>query len=219
MGNGGTQNTQAPSPPATSLAFFTTGDTSAFQGTLGGTMSSWFRKRAQTLASKIFGVATVKAATATLKALPPDLKLTKVYFVGHGNSQLFFFGGHPIANHNFECNDGQDLEDPANDPDSAAFLAELAKHLDSTGFEVGFIGCEVGGGFTGTVAKSLNGKGLNNGFVGGYTHEYSLFFVGAHNAFEDQLLDPASGHDENNPLVQASANQLLPYEAKVSVTP
>jgi hypothetical protein len=183
--------------------------------------------RAQTLAQKTFGVSTVAAATAILKdttKLPANLKFSKVFFVGHGNPGLFFFGGHPVTTkdsdgkdvQNFACNDNQVLQDPSADADSAAFMTELAKHLATAGFQISFVGCEVGQGLAGKVGGALNGKGFSNGFVGGYTHPYNLVYNPNTKQFQDQLLADDS---DNAAVIDQEADNAIPrYDVNVPVT-
>src|SRR2546423_15311491 len=82
------------------LAFFTTGDPRPSKGVPAAAPAAAklsntdrFHNRADSLASsgRVHGVNDISGAIAVIKALPTDLKLAKVFFVGTGLMTVTFF--------------------------------------------------------------------------------------------------------------------------------
>jgi hypothetical protein len=218
------------------LAFFTTGDTRPSRGVpasapAAAKLSSTerYKKRAESLvtAARVHGVASISEATAVLKALPADVKITKVFFVGHGFDDGFFLHGKPDPKdaENFIADDG-DLETVRNPATAFAqpgkqqqqeFLNELVKHLHkASDVEIGFLSCFTGTGSTvRTVGKALDAAGFTQYQVGGYRNDYQTRYdfdtkTGAIKKWRDSIMDKAN---PSKVLVQMDNNQLPPYEA------
>lgn len=222
-------------PKVEALAFFTTNDSRPSLG-IGVkapaaaklTSSERYQKRAESLATagRIHGVDSVQAATAVLKALPSDVKLEKVFFVGHGFDNGFFFHGRPDPKDpdNFIADNGnvETLQDPAKLTDATAkqqheeFINELVKHLHKSGqVEIGFLSCFTGTGSTvRAVGKTLAKAGFQDFKVGGYKNDYQTRYIfdsktGAILKWTDEILD------KNNPtklLVKEDKNRIPAYE-------
>ncbi len=188
-GNG--NQTPAGATPDT-LAFFTTHDTRHSFVASGPkapklTNTERFEKRANTLATagNVHGVSNITEAINVLKALPTDVKFTRVFFVGHGFDDGFFFSGKPDPQADFIANDDEVLKDPAQVSDAAVkastiqFVDELAKHLHPTNrLEIGFLSCFSGTGtMIGSVCRGLDRNKFRNFEVGGYKNDYQTQFV------------------------------------------
>ena len=185
-------------PKMETLAFFTTNDSRPSRGIpasapAAAKLSSTerYQKRAESLATagRIHGVDLIQAATAVLKALPPDVKLVKVFFVGHGFDNGYFIHGHPDPNDpdNFIADNGnvETLKDPGKLSDASArklhqdFIDELTKHLHKTEqLEIGFLSCFTGTGTTvQAVGRALDKAGFTNYKVGGYRNDYQTRYI------------------------------------------
>jgi len=192
--SGPTTNALGATPPPVTIAFYTTGDTRQATGN-SMSVSDAFKKRATLLASSpsyVFGVATASDATNTIRALPANLPIAKVYFVGHGNADVFFFDGAPDGTDNFKTvnSDGVLLNPGAvhspmnpDSPDGTAskgLIDQLAAHLSlsTSPVEIDFLCCNSGSTLVGTVAQALSGHKIN-GSVGGYNNDYRTNFVGS----------------------------------------
>jgi len=226
---------KAPAVPKVEvLAFFTTNDSRPSLGVnvkappaAKLTSTERYKKRAESLATagRIHGVDSVQAATAVLKALPADVKLEKVFFVGHGFNDGFFFHGRPDPKDpdNFIADNGnvETLQDPAKLADASAtkqheeFINELVKHLHNSGhIEVGFLSCFTGGGSTVTaVGKALAKAGFPLFKVGGYKNDYQTRYVfdsksGAILKWTDEIIDDKT----KKVLVKEDQNRIPAYE-------
>lgn len=219
-----------PSPKA--IAFFTKGDGRASSGAKHPkapklTRTGRFEKRAESLATsaRVHGVQTVQEATAALQALPADLKLMRIYFVGHGFDDGFFFSGKPDPQSDFEAaSQDQTLMDPASKssdksvkPAMTAFIDELVKHVHATErVEIGFLACFTGTGSTvQAVCKAMNKKKHRNFLVGGYQNDYQTEFVFSKDTgkilhWTDGIFDKKT----RSTLIgsKAAPNQIPPYE-------
>jgi len=190
----GQTNTLIPKQNPVVVAFYTTGDTRAASGSTGATVSDAFRMRAQTLATSgyVYGVATVSDATAKIRAISATQPISGVYFVGHGNADVFFFDGVPDGTDNFQSvNSDGVLVDPGavhspmspSSPDGTAsktLMNELAKHIIplTSLFAIAMLCCNSGTNLVAAVALALSGHGITNGKVGGYNNDYRTNFEG-----------------------------------------
>jgi hypothetical protein len=225
------------------IAFFTTGDTRASRGVPATApaaaklnSSERYKKRAESLvtAARVHGVATILEATAVLQALAADVKITKVFFVGHGFDDGFFLHGRPDPKDadNFIADD-QDMEtvqDPAKafDPTAGkqrqqAFLDELVKHLHKpSDVEIGFLSCFTGTGSTvSAFGKALEKAGFAQYHVGGYRNDYQTLYdfdkkTGAIKKWRDSIFDRKS---PSTVLKQMDNNQIPPYETECGKSP
>jgi hypothetical protein len=191
--NGQKTNAVAPTQTPVVIAFYTTGDTRSASGSSGASVSDAFKLRAQKLATPgyVYGVATASDAKTTIKNLAAGLPIAKVYFVGHGNADVFFFDGAPDGTDNFKSvNSDGVLRNPAlvhspmepDSPDGSSsmnLINELANRLSpSTGpVEIGFLCCNSGITLAGAVAQALTGHGITSGTVNGYNNDYRTNFV------------------------------------------
>jgi len=189
----GQTNTHVTPQPPVIVAFYTTGDTRAASGSSGATVTQAFLQRAQSLATPgyIFGVATASDATAKIRAISANQPISKVYFVGHGNADVFFFDGVPDGTDNFKSvnSDGVLLDPGAvhspmdpNSPDGTAskgLMNQLASRLalSTSPVEIAMLCCNSGTNLVSAVATTLNGHGIN-GTVGGYNNDYRTNFEG-----------------------------------------
>jgi hypothetical protein len=189
----GQTNTHITPQPPVIVAFYTTGDTRAASGTSGASVSQAFLQRAQTLATPgyIFGVATASDATAKIRAISASQPISKVYFVGHGNANVFFFDGAPVGTDNFKAvnTDGVLLNPSAvhspmepDSPDGTAskgLMNELASRLSlsTSPVEIAMLCCNSGINLAAALASTLSGHGIN-GIVGGYNNDYRTNFEG-----------------------------------------
>jgi len=224
---------QAPagSPPPT-LCYFTTGDTRPTVVAPGPkapklTRTQRFEKRAESLASagRVHGVASVQEATSVLKALPAEVKLVRVFFVGHGLDDGYFLHGKPDPRADFEAaSDAEILTNPAEVSDAAIkaqhvqFLDELAKHLSTTQrLEIGFLACFAATkNLISSYCSALDKRGFRNFVVGGYKNDYETQFVfdqatGKILKWTDAIFDRK---DTKKTLVRMDNNQIPPYEVK-----
>ena len=220
----------AAKPPEV-VAFFTTGDPRQSKGLPASapkaaklTNTERFQKRADSLASagRVHGVNDVQAAIDVIKALPADLKLAKVFLVGHGFDDGYFFHGKPDPQADFTADShAETLEDPSkvSDAQIAAlhkqFIDELAKHCTQTDrFEIGFLSCFAGTkSLISSVCKALNKKGFRNFVVGGYKNDYQTRYIfdsksGAILEWRDEVLD----RQTQKSLVKMTGNQIPAYE-------
>jgi hypothetical protein len=223
--SGENANTAAPGTTLVSICFYTIGDNKSVENS-SGTGSDWFEKRAGTLASDpsyVFGETDIDSATKALQALPANVKITRLYFCGHSNPTGFI-----LNESNWES-----LVDPAStDPnvsahgsrDSGAFLTELVKHLASTDFQIGFLGCRAGNTLVPAIAKALSHKGLS-GSVFGYT---SYCYLGLEhptgkdsdgNTVKLDYDSPGQEFTETINGVVWHKNQIAKPEKTVNVTP
>ena len=224
-------------PKIQTLAFFTTNDSRPSKGIpasapAAAKLSSTerYQKRAESLATagRIHGVDSIQAATAVLKALPADVKLEKVFFVGHGFDDGFFFHGRPDPKdpENFIADNGnkETLKDPAKVSDASAktqheeFITELTKHLHKSGhIEIGFLSCFTGAGSTvRAVGRALDKAGFQEFKVGGYKNDYQTRYIfdsktGAVVKWTDAIMDK---NNPNKVLVQEDKNRIPAYETE-----
>jgi len=232
MGNGSTG--QAPAAPvAEVLAFFTTNDPRPTKGLPANTPASArltnterFQKRADSVATKgrVHGVDTIQQATATLKALPANVKLVKVFFVGHGFDDGYFFHGKPDPQSDFvAASSNETLEDPTKVADPTIqqahkdFLVELVKRVHPTErVEIGFLSCFSGtNSLVGAVCKVMNQAKHRNFIVGGYKNDYQTQYVfdkgtGKILEWTDGIFDKTT--KKLLPGTKMSANKIPPYE-------
>jgi hypothetical protein len=224
-------------PKVEVLAFFTTNDSRPSRGVPANAPSAAklsssvrYQRRAESLATagRVHGVDSITAAIAVLKALPADVKLSKVFFVGHGFDDGFFFHGRPdpadpenfIADHG----DEETLQDASTVIDANAkkkhqeFLDELVKHLHkSTDVEIGFLSCFTGTGKTvRTVGKALDKAGFSQYIVGGYRNDYQTRYVfnsksGAILKWTDEIMDKTN---PSKSLIKMDNNKIPPYETE-----
>lgn len=230
----------APTPPI--LAFFTTGDPRKpkVTGKNAPTFnkSGMWKRRAENLASagRVHGVAAVDAGTQVLQGLPAKLKLRKVFFVGHGFNEGFFFHGKPDPQ---EPVDGfvadsfnESFTHPDDAPDAAikkkmeTFAQELVKHVHtSEHVEIGFLACFSGKGkMIQAICAELNKINHPKFVVGAYENFYNTNFkfntsTGKITEWTDFITDPTTG----KVLDSATANQIPAYEVacrnKIKIDP
>jgi hypothetical protein len=233
---GGNQKATAVAKMET-LAFFTTNDSRPSKGIPAGapaaaklSSTERYKKRAESLATagRVHGVDSIQDATAVLKALPADVKLVKVFFVGHGFDNGYFIHGRadPKDPDNFIADNGniETLQDPGKLSDAGAkklhqdFIDELTKHLHKTEqLEIGFLSCFTGTGSTvRAVGRALDKAGFTNYKVGGYQNDYQTRYIfdsktGAIIKWTDAVMDKTN---PNKALIQMNNNQIPPYETE-----
>jgi hypothetical protein len=156
------------------------------------------KKRANVLPTPgyVWGVGSVGEAVRTISGLPANLPISKVYFVGHGNAQIFFMAGAPDGTDNFTATSDHDsiFTDPTashnmlnpdpseNASSSMNLVSQLAKHFIPAGsaFEIAFLCCNSGINLVPDVASALKGLNVPNGTVGGYNNDYRTNFENGH---------------------------------------
>ena len=160
-------------------------------------------------------MAGIAAAITTIQNLPATLRLDKVYFVGHGFSNGYFFNGTPVGADDFTATDAQVLKAPSAGPQYQSLMDELAKHFTAADrFEIGFICCYSGaGGFVYSVKQAMDTKKLGNFVIGGFKNWYQTRYnydlkSGAVTSWNDVTLN----HQNNTKIADAGVNQLVPYE-------
>ncbi len=239
----GQTNTLGGAPSPVVVAFYTTGDTRAATGST-MSVSDAFRQRATLVASPgfVFGVPTASDATAKIRLIAATQPISKVYFVGHGNANVFFFDGVPDGTDNFKSviTDGI-LVNPGAvhspmDPDSLdgssskSLINELAKHLSlsSTPVEIGFLCCNSGSTLVGTVAAALSGQHLTGGTVGGYNNDYRTNYVASKPKEPPSAswwtgpgwYDIIQTDDAQKKMIKRGSNNAIPtYDTASGITP
>ena len=227
-------NSAAPLPPPVKIAFYTTGDGQQVKDS-SATGSDWFKQRALTLAtsvSYVFGVSKTADAKAQIvaatQAAPSNiLRLSKVYFYGHGFSEGFMLGCHWDSSiTTYAAAYEQVLYDPDSPTrsvdrvkDSKDFIDELAQHLVPD-FEIAFLGCHMGGALVEPLAKYLSGKGFK-GKVNGYTHTYVGGLEDKTKDYDDpkqEFADALEDDDTGKISGQAHHNGIPPYDTRAPVT-
>jgi hypothetical protein len=230
-GSGSGQSAPAGNTPPT-LTFFTTGDPRPTPNVTGRnaphlTNTQRWKRRAENLASqgRVHGVADVEAATIVLKALPADLKLRRIFFVGHGFNEGYFFHGKPDPDdpdHGFIADSFKesfahpdDVQDANIKKMMKAFAEELAKHVhDSEKVEIGFLACFCGNGkMIRAICDELNKQKHPDFVVGAYENFYNANFIfstatGKILHWEDFISNFETGEE----LDRADANQIPTYE-------
>jgi len=221
---GGQNNTLAPNASPVVLAFYTTGDSRPSEGIPANapaaaklTNSQRYQIRAQALATsgQVYGVDGIANAVAAIQNLPNTLRLDKVYFVGHGFTNGYFFTGTPVGADDFSANDNQVLKAPSSNAQYQKLTDELAKHFTAADrFEIGFISCYSGAsGFIYSIKQAMDAKGFGNFLIGGYKNWYQTRYnydlkSGAVVSWNDVTLN----HQNNTKIADAGVNQLVPYE-------
>jgi len=231
MGHGhGSAKSAAAAPTSKVLAFYTTGDPR--RPTITGrnapkvSMSEMWKRRAESLASKgrVYGVANIDKAIDVLKSLPKKEKFKKIFFVGHGFGNGYFFHGKPDPQdpvHGFVANEDEAFMHPDEVASSGTkkkmtlFARELARRMQPTGkVEIGFLACYAGQGkMIYEVCYHMNKRNLKNFVVGAYKNFYNVRFnssksTGKITDWADFISDPTT----NKVLASASANRIPAYE-------
>ncbi len=225
----GQSTAHAPAQDPIKIAIWTMGDKKLELGNhaIKTAMSDRFLQRAQTLASPgdyVWGKSYVSMATAALRDLDEDVKIIKLYFVGHAHADGFFFSGsrNPEQTGYFETSsDGQYLQYDGSGQGSSGsskdFFDELAKHL-APGFQIGFLACHgakqafytnpatgrddpknpIPNGNKGIVsmtAAALSHQGVS-GLVFGYSNTYVWWYDDRSGKFTDKIHNDATGNEQ-----------------------
>ncbi|MQA92255.1 MAG: hypothetical protein GEU90_18850 [Gemmatimonas sp.] len=214
---------QAPAVPRATiekLAFFTIGDNRQVSSPhLTMTTEEMWRRRAEDLApGHAHGVGTIRDAIDVIEALPAEIVLDEVFFLGHGSGDdfgFFFFSGHPDPGHNFAASDDNQLLEMsrAEMTSSATFsetkelLIKLFKRLARAdprvgGVKINLLACFMGQGETHwAVCDFLDGWLVGarevRFEVGAYENFYETVFVTAPGGnivgWEDHIVEQPGG--------------------------
>jgi len=233
------------------VAFYTTGDTrrtgtrrdvqfhSETRGRWRQTSGQWtnserWGERAYGLAEiHAHGVSSTAEATRFVNSLPPNVRIRRLLFVGHGSSNqeghsAFFLSGQPEGEHGFQGAAGVLWAPGAGVRASDAFWQAVKGRLVPDG-SIDFLACYVGrGDMVRALESEINDGGGRSVQIGGTEHYYQVHAeidrTGAIGGWSDHTVDGAdqvrgraSGEDAIAPLEVTGASERREAEEEAEI--